>query len=116
MGHIFISYSRQDHNLVDKIIRVLAKAGAKVWIEREGIAGGVKWRREIVEAIAAADAVLLAMSQNSVKSDNVRKELDLAEESKKPIFPVEMERTPIPKDLSYQLVGLQRIDLVSDFD
>jgi TPR repeat protein len=116
MGHIFVSYSRQDQDLVDKIVRVLAKAGAKVWIDREGIAGGLKWRRQIVEAIDAADAVLLALSPNAVKSDNVRKELDLGEEFKKTIFPVEMERTPIPKDLSYQLVGLQRIDLVTDFN
>ncbi len=79
MGHIFISYSRQDQDLADKIIRVLAKTGAKVWIDREGIAGGVKWRREIVEAIDVSDALLLALSPNFVKSDNVRRELDLAE-------------------------------------
>jgi hypothetical protein len=42
MGHVFISYSRQDQELVDRIIGVLAGAGIKAWIDREGIPGGVK--------------------------------------------------------------------------
>jgi TIR domain len=115
MGHIFISYSRQDQAAIEKIAGVLVDAGADIWIDRQGIAGGSKWRPAIVDAIESADVVLLALSPNSVRSDNVRKELDLTEEFKKKILPVEIERASIPKEISYQLVGLQRIDLYSDF-
>jgi TPR repeat protein len=60
--------------------------------------------------------VLLALSPNSVQSDNVRKELDLTEEFKKTILPVEIQATAIPNDISYQIVGLQRINLYRDFE
>ena len=69
MGHIFISYSRQDQDLADKIIRVLAKAGAKVWIDREGIAGGVKWRREIVEAVPVPKLCKIGQRAKGIGSD-----------------------------------------------
>jgi hypothetical protein len=84
-------------------------------MDRAAILGGTKWRRAIVDAIESADADLLALSLNSVESNNVRKELDLTWEFKKTILPVEIQRTAIPKEISYQLVGLQRIDLCTDF-
>jgi TIR domain len=84
-------------------------------MDRAAILGGTKWRRAIVDAIESADADLLALSLNSVESDNVRKELDLTGEFKKTILPVEIQRTAIHKEISYQLVGLQRIDLSTDF-
>lgn len=116
MAHIFISYSRHDTQIIDRLVRELEAAAVEVWIDREDIPGGAKWRRQIVDAIEDADAVLVALSPNAVESDNVRKELDIAEEAKKPVIPVEIRRVDIPKDMVYQLVGLQRIDLATSFD
>ena len=90
--------------------------GVAVWIDREDILGGAKWRRQIVDAIEAADVVLVALSPNAAASDNVRKELDLAQEANKPVLPVEIRRTVVPRDMVYQLIGLQRIDLATSFD
>src|SRR5262245_56741152 len=116
MAHIFISYSRHDTQIIDRLVRELEAAAVEVWIDREDIQGGSKWRRQIVDAIEDADALLVALSPNAVESDNVRKELDIAEEAKKPVIPVEIRRVVIPKDMVYQLVGLQRIDLATSFD
>ena len=116
MGHVFISYSSQDTDLVNRLLRLLNDAGFEVWIDREGIAGGAMWRKQIVEAIDGADVVLLVLSPHSVNSDNVRKELDIAEEAKKSLLPVEIQRVTVPKAMAYQLAGVQRIDLVTNFD
>ena len=116
MAHVFISYSRQDTQIIDRLIRELEAAAVEVWIDREDIPGGAKWRRQIVDAIEDADAVLVALSPNAAASDNVRKELDIAEDAKKTIVPVEIRRMDVPKDMVYQLAGLQRIDLATSFD
>lgn len=116
MAHVFISYSREDIHAVDRLVGELGAAGVETWVDREGIQVGEKWRRRIVDAIEGADAVLAVLSPDFVTSDNVRKELDIAEEIKKPILPVVIRSTAIPKDMLYQLVGLQQIDLVDSFD
>jgi hypothetical protein len=116
MAHVFISYSRQDAQIIDRLVRDLEAAAIKVWIDREDIPGGAKWRRQIVDAIEGADAVLVALSPSAAVSDNVQKELGIAEEAKKPVIPVEIRRTVVPKEMVWHLVDLQRIDLATSFD
>jgi hypothetical protein len=116
MGYLFISYSSLDQDFVNRLLPSLNAAGYETWVDREAIHGGTMWRRQIVEGITGADAVLLLLSPNSVTSDNVRKELDIADEAKKPLLPIEAVRVVIPKEMTYQLAGVQRIDLATNFD
>ncbi len=83
MEQIFLSYSRDDKKEIDRLVSSLESAGYKVWIDSEGIQGGVVWRRQIVEAIKKSSVFMITLSHNSVKSDNLRKELDIAEDVKK---------------------------------
>lgn len=115
MGYIFVSYSRKDSAFVDRLISELEKAGHEVWIDRTDIKSGEQWRRQIVAAIDDSDIFLAMLSPNSVTSDNVRRELDLAEEAKKRVIPIIIEPTSIPEEMRYQLVGLQWLDMSDDF-
>ena len=117
MAQIFVSYSRKDAKIVDRLLSELNEAGHKVWIDRAGIRGGEQWRQQIVTAIDDSDFLLLILSPNSIKSDNVRKELDLAEGVKKRVLPIVVKPIKsIPKEMRYQLVGLQRLDLSDNFE
>lgn len=116
MAHVFLSYSRKDAEYVDRIARQLEGAAFKTWVDRRGIAGGEQWRREIVAAIQAAEAMLLFLSPHSARSQNVRKELDLAETAKIKILPVALSPTDVPNDMQYQLAGVQMIELWRDRD
>ncbi len=116
MSLIFISYSRSDKSIVDEFIKQLEAAGHPVWVDREGIRGGEKWRQEIVEAIEQNDVFLLVLSNNSIQSDHVRTEIDLAKESNKRIIPIEIQHVAIPTSMKYQLVGLQRINMYSNYE
>lgn len=111
MTHLFLSYSRKDTDILDKLVDSLKVAGYEVWFDREGIQGGSQWRKQIVMAIDDCAAFLLILSPNSAASDNVRKEIDLAEDKKRPIFPILIEETTIPPEMEYQLAGLQWIDV-----
>jgi TIR domain/Putative nucleic acid-binding region len=111
MTQVFTSYSRRDKETVDQIVGVIENTGIDVWIDREDIKAGDMWRVQIVEAIDTCAAFLLMLSPNSAASDNVRKEIDLAEGSERPIFAVMLQPVKLPADIRYQLAGLQLIDV-----
>jgi TIR domain len=111
MTQVFTSYSRRDKESVDQIVGVIEGTGIDVWIDREDIKAGNMWRVQIVEAIDTCAAFLLMLSPNSTASDNVRKEIDLAEGSERPIFAVMLQPVKLPADIRYQLAGLQIIDV-----
>jgi hypothetical protein len=68
------------------------------------------WRKQIVEGIDTAEAFILNLSPDSAASDNVLKELNLAEEALEPfILPVMLKEMKIPDEMRYQLAGKQFI-------
>src|ERR1700690_496849 len=111
MGQIFISYSRRDTQTVDRIAASMKDAGLDFWIDREDIKAGNTWRVQIVQAIDTCDAFVLMLSPNSAASDNVRKEIDLGQDSGRKMFVMMLEPTNLPAEIRYQLAGLQFIDL-----
>jgi len=111
MAQVFTSYSRRDTETVDTIVAKMAQAGISVWIDREAIKAGNTWRVQIVQAIDTCPAFVLMLSPNSAASDNVRKEIDLSQDSGRTIFAVMLEPTKLPAEIRYQLAGLQFIDV-----
>ena len=111
MSRIFISYSRRDREMVDSIVEKIEAAGIGIWIDREDIKAGKTWRVQIVEAIATCDAFVLMLSSNSAASDNVRREIDLAQDAGRAIFIMRLDPVKLPAEMLYQLVGLQHIEL-----
>src|SRR5262249_20804064 len=110
---VFLSYSRRnpDPEAVDRFDTGLRDAGVEVWRDVKGLRGGQEWRRQIVEAIRRADAVVAFVSPNSMESENVSRELTVAEELQKPIIPVRIGSTEISDDVLYILAGLEHIDV-----
>lgn len=110
MDEIFISYSRHNSGFVDMLINELEKHGFSIWVDREDIHGGTAWREEIAEGIRDCKAFIVVLSEKSVMSDNVAKELALADKHKKIIIPICHQACEIPVKMEYQLAGLQIID------
>ena len=111
MAQVFTSYSRRDTEIVDTIVGKMTQAGLNVWIDREAIKAGNQWRVQIVQAIDTCQAFVLMLSPNSAASDNVRKEIDLSQDSQRTIFAVMLEPFKLPAEIRYQLAGLQFIDV-----
>jgi len=110
MGKVFISYSRRDKDAVKQIVAQLEAEGIPVWFDTEDIKPGYQWRRQIVEGIDTAEAFVLHLSPDSAASENVLKELNLAEESLESfILPIMLKETKIPDEMRYQLAGTQFI-------
>jgi tetratricopeptide (TPR) repeat protein len=73
MGAIFLSYAREDRAVAEKIAGVLEEAGHSVWWDRR-IGGGEEFGAEIEAALVEANVVVVAWSEESVKSRWVRDE------------------------------------------
>lgn len=111
MGHIFVSYSRRDREIVERFVGMMESGGMNVWIDREKIQPGKLWRTQIVQAIDTCDGFVLMLSASSAASDNVRREIDLAMDAGRSVFIMLLEKVRLPAEIRYQLVGLQHIDI-----
>jgi len=108
---VLVSYSSKDRPQVLQLVQRLRAAGVAAWIDHGGIDGAQRWGEEIVNAIEACKTVILMVSQSSVPSDNIAKEVALAWESGKHFLPLYLEDAKIPKSMQYQLAGIQHIRL-----
>jgi WD40 repeat protein len=85
---VFISYSRQDKDFVERLHRALADRGYEVWVDWDDIPPSAEWFEEIRAGIASADGVVYVISPDSVVSEVCTRELEHAIEQHKRIVPV----------------------------
>ncbi len=109
-AEVFVSYSRSDKERVLELTGKLRSAGVSVWVDQSGIDAATMWGEQIVNALEGAKVLLLMVTESSVRSDNVAKEVVLVSERKGHILPVHLEPTHIPPSLKYQLAGIQHIE------
>ncbi len=107
---VFISYSREDKDRVLELAAQLRTAGVSIWIDQGGIDGAALWGEAIVNALDSAKVLLLMVTESSVRSHNVAKEVVLTSERKGHILPILLEPTNIPSSLKYPLAGIQQIE------
>lgn len=94
MGHVFISYAREDRANVSALAAALEQHGVSVWMDAR-LTPGDHFDVAIEEALAAADKVLVAWSQSSFASRWVRAEAGDGLE-RGILVPVLLEVTSIP--------------------
>jgi hypothetical protein len=102
---LFLSYSRLDSEVADRISTALKRAGHQIWKWDETLKPGDNIAKKTFEGIEGADAFLLIVSANSLASKSVMHEfsaLALSEISKREfrIIPVLIDQTPVPSYLS----------------
>ena len=86
MADVFISYSKADREKVVMLAAYLESEGWTVWWDMN-LAVGDTYRDEIMKQLAAARAVIVLWTQNSIKSDFVRAEAGRAKADSK-LIPV----------------------------
>ncbi len=111
---IFISYSRKDNDRVIPIVRQLREEGYSVWLDEGQIEAAALWAEQIVEGIKSCRVLLFIISENSINSHNVLKEVMLASELEKAILPVYLQECRLPDRYLYQLTGIQHIELFKE--
>lgn len=107
----FISYSRNDSEFALRLAQDLKTAGACVWLDQLDIQPGVPWDNAIETALSQSPVMLLVLSPDSARSDNVRNEISFALEEGKVIIPVLYMDCTVP----LRLQRTQRIDFRADY-
>jgi TIR domain len=107
---IVISYSRKDEKEAERLTADLAVRGIRAWRDENMIPGGVQWREAIVSAIDNCRVVIFLVSRNSLESEQVPKELDIAAEAHKVILPVCLDNTKIKAQFRYLLAGVHQLE------
>ena len=112
--HIFLSYSRQDLQIMQHVRDDLRAAGLEVWTD-EGIEpGSISWKEAIEKSIRETGMVVVLLSPAANDSRWVQREIDYAETLYKPILPLLIDgnvRDAIP----FALAGSQFIDMRYDY-
>lgn len=118
---IFISYSTKDEEIVRGLEKYIPNEMLDTWIDHKAIGGGSDLTKAIKQGINRADIYFLFISQNSLNSDWVDKEIKWAMQREEKlnyefIVPVLLEEKALKKWDSYKkLKNRNRITYMGDF-
>ena len=93
---VFISYAHEDINLVLENAEELYRHGYRIWLDKDGIRGGEKWREKLMDALHSCHTVLVFLSDHSVRSMYVSEEITKAVDAQKTIIPVHLKELEMP--------------------
>ena len=114
----FISYSNNDKEFADRIHTDLRKEGVRCWFAPEDMKIGDKIRQTIDQSIRIYDKLLLVLSENSINSKWVEKEVETAFEKetrkKTVLFPVRLDDSVMETDESWA-ADIRRTRHIGDF-
>lgn len=87
---IFISYAREDHDEVVNLINRIKHdvPSLRYWFDINGVESGEEFQQKIISAIEFSDIILFAVSQCSINSSWVQKEVLYAKNIGKKVIPV----------------------------
>ncbi|MFH1076993.1 MAG: toll/interleukin-1 receptor domain-containing protein, partial [Pseudomonadota bacterium] len=111
---VFISYSTKNSELAQFLCNQLEGSGAACWISPRDIPSGQNWANSIVNGITDAKLTLLLVSEASLASEEVAKEIDLANGMRKTMLPVRIENVTLKGAFLYHLSNKQSVDALGD--
>ena len=105
---IFISYSRKDTTIADKICQALDGAGITYFIDRQGIAGGMEFPVVLAENIIYSKLFLYLASKHSYESKFTNNEITFAfnEKPKNTILPYIIDGSQMPLAMRFVFSGI----------
>lgn len=114
MNKVFISYSSKEYEIADSFRKAFTERGIKCWMAPESIPIGSNYAVEIPKAIENADIFVLILSENSQNSVWVRKEIDLAVNLNKLIFPIKTGNYKLISPFNFYLTDVQMMQASDD--
>lgn len=106
---VFISHHSSQATLARGLKKKLAEAGIEGWMAPDDIDPGTAFDEAIIAQLARSDGIVLLFSGQSDQSRHVKRELILAEDNGRAVYPVRLEAVT-PRGLAYWLQDYQWID------
>jgi formylglycine-generating enzyme required for sulfatase activity len=113
---IFISYSSKDQKTAEAICTAIENRGHPCWISSRDIGPGENFQTQIVRAIRHAKIMVLVFSAHANNSEEIKKELVLAGQSRLVVIPVRVEDVTPDEAFAYEFATRQWIDVFGDWE
>ena len=110
-GNIFISHASADRERVQVIVDALLQAGFSIWFDKKDLMGGATYAADLVKGIKACQVVVLMLSNASVTSQFVEREVGIATNDRKGILPIYLEEVELPDEFKFYLAPFQHLEL-----
>ena len=115
----FISYSSKDQEFAERLRADMQSKGLRVWYAPEDLKWGDETREGIDRAIRLYDKLLVVLSENSIDSAWVKKEVETAFEEegrrkKLVLFPIRLDNTVMETERAWA-GDLRRMRNIGDF-
>lgn len=105
---VFISYSRKDTEVANKICAALQKNGITFFIDRQGIGGGMEFPTELAQAILDSQLFLFLASRNSYLSKFTINEIYFAfnKKERNKLLPYVIDDSTLPVGLEFAFASV----------
>ena len=116
----FISYSSKDEDFAQRLYADLQAKNVRCWFAPEDLKIGERFRPRIDEAIRVHDKLLLVLSESSVRSAWVEKEVETAfekerrQDNKPVLFPIRLDDAVMETDRAWA-ADIRRTRHIGDF-
>jgi adenylate cyclase len=112
----FLSYASADAEVAKQVCARLEASGMRVWMAPRDVPAGAHYADALVRAINASRSLLLILSENSVDSAHVSKEVERASSKRKPIVAIRLDAAPLTPAFEYFLSESQWVDARDGLD
>ena len=108
---VFISYSRKDYKVADRLCREMDKVGISYFIDRKGITGGDHFIKTISKEIISCKVFVFIGSISAYQSIWTMKEVTFAFQEKggQNVIPILTDKSPLPEDLRFLFTNVNVI-------
>jgi hypothetical protein len=94
---LFVSYARNDRDVVYPLIEALSNRGVSIWTDRRML-GGDDWLAELEAELIKCSGVLVLMSRSFMSSKYCHREVHFADALNKPLIPIALDPTLVLSD------------------
>ena len=108
---IFVSYSRKNRDVAEKLVKAMREAGLEVWFDKQ-IESGQDWDEVLEQRIIEADNLVVILSKTSVQSDYVKNEIFFAKNNNTTVNLIRIEECNLP----LAIARMHYIEAIKDFD
>lgn len=100
-SHVFLSYASRDREIAETVCAALEAGGIPCWMAPRNILPGSDYGASIIEALEAAQAMVLIFSSHSNVSPHIKREIERAVNKGIAIIPFRIENVMPSKTLEY---------------
>ncbi len=107
---VFISYATPDQTIAGMVCQALEQEHISCWIAPRNVPVGEKAFEAIPRGVAGCTVLILILSERSMQSEYVQRELQLGLHHKKVIIPFRIEDVQLDGAVNFMLTGVQWLD------